>query len=411
MITARTPKRRFLRIARSSLSCITCRDGRREGAVAVLVGVHHRVGREALAHERAPGGSHRRPAGGILQELAHGGGERRGREVGDDDAGPAASRPAIPDTGVETTGVPAASASSVAIDWPSESEDITSRSARAISARASGRAPVNVTSTPSSPRAPRAPRAADRRRRPGSARRRTSAAARRKRAGFLTGSEPADEEHERAVVRPVASSAPAAGRRDAVVDHARSVAERRDQVLGDDTTSSAARTSSRAAPARSPSAAPWWVASTRRAPRAAGEPARRRGDDRRLGVVRMHDVRAEGADERRLARGPLGDPERRAPALGQHEPPHAGGVRRRARRRRRRRPRRGRARPARPRGRRPRARPPRGPCPDSRAGSSRAERYRRAASPLPTTRNAAVDVPPVSSWPRSSLPSRSPPGA
>ena len=47
---------------------------------------------------------------------------------------PPPSRPAIPDTGVETTGVPAASASSVAIDWPSESEETTITSARAISA-------------------------------------------------------------------------------------------------------------------------------------------------------------------------------------------------------------------------------------------------------------------------------------
>ena len=42
---------------------------------------------------------------------------------------PPPSRPAIPDTGVETTGVPAASASSVAIDWPSEFEETTITSA------------------------------------------------------------------------------------------------------------------------------------------------------------------------------------------------------------------------------------------------------------------------------------------
>ena len=51
---------------------------------------------------------------------------------------PSPSRPAIPETGVETTGVPAASASSVAIDWPSEFEETTITSAWAISARASG---------------------------------------------------------------------------------------------------------------------------------------------------------------------------------------------------------------------------------------------------------------------------------
>ena len=39
----------------------------------------------------------------------------------------------MPETGVETTGVPAASASSVAIDWPSESEETTITSALAIS--------------------------------------------------------------------------------------------------------------------------------------------------------------------------------------------------------------------------------------------------------------------------------------
>ncbi len=91
------------------------------------------------------------------------------------------------------------------------------------------------------------------------------------------------------------------------------------------TTSSAVRSSSRAAPARSSSAAPWWVASTggRRGPRPSRPAAA--ATDGRLGVVRVHDVRAKVADERRLAQCPFHDPERRAPALGQHEPPHAGG--------------------------------------------------------------------------------------
>ena len=107
------------------------------------------------------------------------------------------------------------------------------------------------------------------------------------------------------------------GRRDAVVDHVR-VAEA--QVLGDDDdlVGGARRAAGRRAPGPG-SAAPWCVASTggRRGPR----PRRAAAAAITVAFVLWAwiDVRAEGAHERRLARGPLGDAERRAPALGQDE--------------------------------------------------------------------------------------------
>ena len=80
------------------------------------------------------------------------------------------------------------------------------------------------------------------------------------------------------------------------------------------------------------------------------------------------------------------DPERGAPALGQHQPRHApSAARRRAGRPRRRRRRRARARADPPRGCRPRVRRLRGPCPGLRAGSSRARRLQSVPG-VPTTR-------------------------
>ena len=135
--------------------------------------------------------------------------------------------------------------------------------------------------------------------------------------GVLDRLEPADEQHALA-----AGTGFARWRWvDAVVDHARDGRrERRQDALGDhDDLVSGAQQQLRGARAVVRGGAVVG-GEQRRAARAAREPERRGRNHRRLRVVGMHDVRAEGADECCLSGGPFHDTERRAAALGEDEP-------------------------------------------------------------------------------------------
>ena len=273
-----------------------------------------------------------------------------------------------------------------------------------------GRAPVKVTSTAQlARRAPRAARAAGRRRRPGSARRATSAAARRKRSGFLTStSRPTKADGRRPAPRRRGG-----GRRDAVVDHAARAPNAGSRSSETTTTSSAARASSRAARGAvllAPRRGGW------RAP--AGAAGRgRAGPPRRRSRSPSCCARARRAGGRRARTRPRARSIRRPRAASGRARAGRGGARRRefgveraggagdgdvvtAR-----------GQPARERHAR-RARRLRGPCPGSRAGSSRARTLQTRAwrcRPLeqwPARLDRSLSS--LSSWPRSSRPSRTP---
>ena len=310
---------------------------RPERVIEALVGVDHDVGRIALGYERRARRAHR----GALPRRAQQRHDRAGQplraEVLDDDAGAACrAGPCIPATGVETTGTPAASASNATTDWPSEFEATTITSARAISARASGRAPVKRSTAPSSSsaaspsrRARSGPSPTTRKRASGTAAR-TCAAACRKRSGSLTAtSRPTAE--RRAGRRRGRARRPAARVRrrrrdrrcDAVVDHAQPLPvetarlQRREQVLRHDRdhVGHAGEQACRRRPVGLGGA--MVRGQDGRAARPAREPRGGRRRERRLGVVRVHDVGPEPPHRHGEPELPFGDADRVATALGQ----------------------------------------------------------------------------------------------
>ena len=229
--------------------------------------------------------------------------------------------------------MPAASASSATSGSPSQSEENTTRSARASSAGTSWRTPVSVTRSPSpSARdlrvelAAQRPVADDR----GSARPAARRRPPRRRRGSARGSS-ASTSRPTATTSGAASRARRRARRapgtaDATLlgtspGAAASPAARSPAARSSDTqvTASAPR-SSTAAARYSRGATPWNVASTggRRGPRARRAASAASADDAR--VVRVHDRRARAPDRGRQPRDALGHPGRRAPAVRHDEP-------------------------------------------------------------------------------------------
>ena len=234
----------------------------------------------------------------------------------------------IPSTGVLSTGVPAASASSATSGRPSQSEENTTRSARASSAGTSWRTPVSVTRSPrpsaatcasSAPRSGPSPTIMKRASGRAAA---TSAAAAMKRAWFFCSTSRPTAMTTRRVAEPQLGAA-GGRRRDAVRDHPEPGQPGRPQPGREVLRHAAHGVGAAQQHARRAVLGMAHAVERRqhrwapRATREAGAQHRERGDAR---VVRVDHGGARAPDRARQARDTGDRAGRRAPAVRQHEP-------------------------------------------------------------------------------------------